>query len=391
MTNNKDKEDEHHHGAVEEVNDKENGLHVQVRRGYQAPKAQYWWDTICSKASWYRVKYKSGRFGKECETPCWTTFYGGRSEYTPYETVPDWLQPLVEEVSRDLKMTTPFNAMLLRLYFDGNDEIAWHTDGRTFLGATPTIASLSFGCKATFQMRRMTNVWPPLDGSAGDCIDRSTLQRDFVVGDGDLLVMMGATQKYWHHRVPKERGRRPRLNINFRYIKSGADAERGQRTYYKYMVHGDEDTPKSYSYKEIMMMRGGMMNFAIPKGRQCVPEATGNCKDKDSAFIGNDKRNNSAPLKSLRTCADDTIFSYLVAESIDERTFMALPEDIRKELVSDWKSRQRPPVVECSAVLNAKRKEKRQEIGAVHRYKQKKLTLDAFFSSTTDAHETFKK
>ena len=381
-----------HHCAVEEINDKAIGLHVQVRRRYQAPnKAQYWWDTICRNASWHRVKYKSGRFGTKCETPCWTTFFGGRAEYTPYKAVPDWMQPLVDEVSRDLKMTTPFNSMLLRLYFDGNDEIAWHTDGRKFLGATPTIASLSFGCKATFQMRRMTNVWPPLDGSAGDCIDRSTPQRDFVVGDGDLLVMMGATQKHWHHRVPKERGRRPRLNINFRYIKSGVDAERGQRTYYKYMVHGDEDTPKSYSYKEIMMMRGGMMNFAIPKGRQCVPEATGNCKDKDSAFIGNDKRNNSAPLKSLRTCADDTIFSYLVAESIDERTFMALPEDIRKELVSDWKSRKRPPVVECSAVLNAKRKEERQEIGAVHRYKQKKLTLDAFFSSTTDAHETFKK
>ena len=157
-----------------------------------------------------------------------------------------------------------FNAMLLRLYFDGNDEIAWHTDGRTFLGNTPTIASLSFGANATFQMRRMTNVWPPLDGSKGCCcgIDKSTPQRDFVVGDGDMLVMRSTTQKHWHHRVPKQKGgRRPRLNINFRYIITGPDAERGQKTYYKYMVHGDEQAPKSLTYSEIMAKRGGMMNY----------------------------------------------------------------------------------------------------------------------------------
>lgn len=72
--------------------------------------------------------------------------------------------------------------MLLRLYFDGADEIAWHTDGRTFLGPTPTIASLSFGAEALFQMRRMRNVWP----CAGDNgIDTATPIRDFPVGDGE--------------------------------------------------------------------------------------------------------------------------------------------------------------------------------------------------------------
>ena len=138
-------------------------------------------------------------------------------------------------------------------------------------------------------------------------------------------------------------------------------------------------------------MRGGMMNFAIPKSRQCVTKANGHLKERDSADVGNDKRNDSVRLQSVRTCADDTIFSYLVAESIDERTFMALPEDIRKELVSDWNCRQRPPAAEYSAALNAKRKEKREESGTVRRYKQKKVTLDAFFSSTTDAPKTFKK
>ncbi|EOD31528.1 hypothetical protein EMIHUDRAFT_58725, partial [Emiliania huxleyi CCMP1516] len=77
----------------------------------------------------------------------------------------------------------PFNAILLRLYMDGADEIAWHTDGRTFLGERPTIGSLSLGATASFQLRRMRN-------------------RDLLLADGDLLVMHSPTQRHWHHRVP---------------------------------------------------------------------------------------------------------------------------------------------------------------------------------------------
>merc|ERR1740139_1610644 len=122
------------------------------------------------------------------------------------------------------------------------------------------------------------------------------------------------------------------------------------------------------------------MNFAIPKDRYCVLKATGNLEDKGTKCIGIHKRNNSAPLKSYRTFADDTTASYLVTESVDEMAFMALPENIRKELVSDWKSRK-----------NGKRRAERQELGDVNRHKQKKLTLDAFFSSNTDAHDNLKK
>ena len=44
---------------------------------------------------------------------------------------------------------------------------------------------------------------------------------------------------------------------------------------------------------------------------------------------------NSAPKKALS--AD--VASYLAAENVDEATFMSLPEEIRRELVSKWKSR----------------------------------------------------
>ena len=327
--------------TIEEVNDAAKGLHVQVHRGYQAHRAQYWWDTIVSNARWFRVKYKSGRFGKQCETPCWTTFYGGRTEYQPYEPVPEWLRPLVDEVSRDLNMPMPFNAMLLRLYFDGNDEIAWHTDGRTFLGNAPTIASLSFGANATFEMRRMHNVWPPLDGSAGDCIDRTTPERNFVVGDGDMLVMMRSTQKHWHHRVPKEKGRMPRLNINFRMILGGPDAERGQQTYYKYMVHGDEESPKSLSYEEIMKMRGGMMNFTCSVGKSKIECESREKKDAKECAPERPCMKNGTVVDNIssKNALSDNVASYLAAENVDEATFMSLPDEIRRELVSEWMSK----------------------------------------------------
>jgi len=364
--------------VVEEVKEPAIGLHVRVYRGYQANRAQYWWDTICSNTKWYRVKYKSGRFQKECQTPCWTTFFGGRPEYTPYVAVPEWLQPLVEKISRDLQQ--PFNAMLLRLYFDGNDEIAWHTDGRTFLGPTPTIASLSFGANATFEMRRMTNVWPPLDGSSGNCIDTSTPQMNFVVGDGDMLVMMGDTQKHWHHRVPKEKGRRPRLNINFRYIKTGSDAERGQKTYYKYMVHGDDDRPKSYSYHEIMAKRGGLLNFALPK-RKCLSGTpvkkvkAGRAFETAKLFRKANGSNSDDAANSI-SLSDES--AYLATEEVDESSFEALPVDIQKELVSEWKLRQGR--IEPSGT-------KRLKEQVIHQFRRKKGssgasndTLDAFFS-----------
>ena len=96
----------------------------------------------------------------------------------------------------------------------------YHTDGRTFLGPAPVIASLSLGETATFQMRKMTNVWP-CSGTPNGGVDASEPVQDYPVGHGDLLVMLGKTQDHWHHRVPKEKGRRPRLNINFRYIVGG--------------------------------------------------------------------------------------------------------------------------------------------------------------------------
>ena len=293
-----------------------------------------------------------------------------------------------------------FNAFLLRLYFDGNDEIAWHTDGRTFLGEEPTIASLSLGCKATFQLRRMNNVWPCADGSKSTegCVDASTPVESFVLTDGDLLVMRGKTQKYWHHRVPREKGRGVRLNINFRYVLPGVDAERGQRTYYKYMVYGDcpvDREPPGWTFDEIMAKKGGMMNFVrrsagskivshdckikveetkqrqiaiskpsmsadVNENKQiCIDlDQTGSaCSPKEShgklpPTIENNRTSASNDRKPSQNnnynhSKDVDMQQYLASDpTVDLTIFFALPSEIREELISQWKSQQstsKPP------------------------------------------------
>jgi alkylated DNA repair dioxygenase AlkB len=264
------------------INDEAKNLHLRLYRNFLAGKSpSHWWQSITEHCLWHRVKYSSARFGKSCETPCYTAFFGGFPEFAPYAPVPVWLQPLVALVSEVLGV--PFNAFLLRLYFDGNDEIAWHTDGRTFLGPTPTIGSLSLGATAQFELRRMRNVWPKVDGKAegtpyDDGIDRDTPVHSWALRDGDLLVMEGDTQAHWHHRVPKAKSRRPRININFRYIVPGTDdAERGQATYYKYMRDGDGQAIPGVPYDAILRRSGSLLVKLAPRaagvdaaGRTCM-------------------------------------------------------------------------------------------------------------------------
>ena len=363
---------------AEQIDEESTGLHLLLLRGWVSDAA--WFHEIAARTPWYRVRYKSARFGNTCETPCWTNFFGGFAGLAggacPYAPVPPWLQPLVRAVER--RLGAPFNAVLLRLYFDGDDEIAWHTDGRTFLGPTPTIASLSFGAAAHFQMRHMHEVWPKLCAGAGDGVDRERAQVDLVVRGGDLLVMRGATQQQWHHRVPAEKGgRRPRININFRYIVPGTpDAERGQRTYYKYMRDGDAAVPRSLSYGEIVRRRGPLLGlFARGKAKAAAavetaavetaaavtaaeqPDGDGSGGDVGcgggsgggsggcgsggggggSSSSGGGGGSDSAA--SAAASFSEATRAYLAAAeagSVDPGTFNALPRDIQRELVHAW-------------------------------------------------------
>jgi alkylated DNA repair dioxygenase AlkB len=46
-----------------------------------------------------------------------------------------------------------FNSVLLNLYRNGNDSVAWHADDEPELGINPLIASVSFGQQRRFDVR----------------------------------------------------------------------------------------------------------------------------------------------------------------------------------------------------------------------------------------------
>ena len=266
---------------------------------------------------WYRVKYLSERHNNACETPCWTNFFGGVEGVVPYQPVPSVYQELISR----LQQVTPnvqYNAVLVRLYFDGSDQITWHTDGRTFLGEQPTIASLSLGAARTFELRKMTNVWP-CAGTPDGGVDKRVSPISLVCNGGDLLVMKGKTQQHWHHRVPAEKSARgPRININFRYIIPGKDETtiRGVRAFYKYMVSGDQKSADfshmfapSFSWSDIVKSKGPMLGFlATAEKRPAAPPQLSIAKIK--------KEDESPPEEEVEkgwTCSACTLHNQMLA------------------------------------------------------------------------------
>uniref|UniRef100_A0A8D0DIB3 Alpha-ketoglutarate-dependent dioxygenase alkB homolog 3 n=1 Tax=Salvator merianae TaxID=96440 RepID=A0A8D0DIB3_SALMN len=107
-----------------------------------------------------------------------------------------------------------FNSLLCNLYRNEKDSVDWHSDDEPALGRNPVIASLSFGASRMFEMRKK-----PLPEENNDY---TYVQRLHIPLDhGTLLVMEGATQEDWQHRVPKEyHSREARINLTFRKMYS---------------------------------------------------------------------------------------------------------------------------------------------------------------------------
>ncbi|XP_028734836.1 alpha-ketoglutarate-dependent dioxygenase alkB homolog 3 isoform X2 [Peromyscus leucopus] len=105
-----------------------------------------------------------------------------------------------------------FNSLLCNLYRDEKDSVDWHSDDEPSLGSCPVIASLSFGATRTFEMRKKP---PPEENGDYTYVERVRIPLDH----GTLLIMEGATQADWQHRVPKEyHSRERRVNLTFRTI-----------------------------------------------------------------------------------------------------------------------------------------------------------------------------
>ncbi|OOQ61720.1 alpha-ketoglutarate-dependent dioxygenase AlkB family protein [Mucilaginibacter pedocola] len=148
-------------------------------------------------------------YGKLLNTPRLTAWYGDNSKtyafsgksYDPYP----WTKELLEIKHRvDAAAGITFNSVLLNLYRNGNDSVAWHADDEPELGRNPIIASVSFGQVRRFEVRHKA------DKKQKYSVD---------LENGSLLIMKGDLQHHWEHQVPKStKALGERINLTFRVI-----------------------------------------------------------------------------------------------------------------------------------------------------------------------------
>ena len=115
----------------------------------------------------------------------------------------DELPPTLQEICRALTAHygVDFDSVLLNLYRDGRDSVAWHGDRIARTVRDPNVATITLGHRRRFLLR-------PKGGGRS---------RPFDPGPGDLLVMGGASQTEWEHTVPKVASAGPRISITVRH------------------------------------------------------------------------------------------------------------------------------------------------------------------------------
>ena len=148
-------------------------------------------------------------YDKTVLTPRLTAWYGDtrfyesadsnttkRNEWTPE------LYALKERIEKEFGYQ--FNGVLLNLYRDNHDSVAWHRDKESRYGRRPVIASISLGQTRNFDFRKR---------------DHHQSRYSLPLPHGALLIMKGDLQKHWEHRIAKSTvPMKERINLTFRLI-----------------------------------------------------------------------------------------------------------------------------------------------------------------------------
>jgi alkylated DNA repair dioxygenase AlkB len=194
-----------------EVNSSENllpqdGIVNYYGKVFDNQAANNYYDELMSNIAWENDQ--AMMFGKLIITKRKVAWYGSQKfQYTyskitkealPWTTALLELKELIEEKSQET-----YNSCLLNLYHDGNEGMAWHSDGEKDLKKHGAIASISFGAERKFAFKHKTT--------------NETIS--MLLEHGSLLVMKGTTQDHWLHSLPPTKTiNKPRVNLTFRTI-----------------------------------------------------------------------------------------------------------------------------------------------------------------------------
>lgn len=169
-------------------------------------KATYYFEQLLQQIQWENDK--AIIFGKLIITKRKVAWYGDRPfEYTYSKTTKSalpWTKELLElKEIIEHKTGETFNSCLLNLYHNGDEGMAWHSDGEKDLKKNGAIASLSFGAERKFSFKHKTT--------------KQTVS--ILLEKGSLVLMKGTTQTNWLHCLPpSKKVKSPRINLTFRTI-----------------------------------------------------------------------------------------------------------------------------------------------------------------------------
>ncbi|NOQ74936.1 MAG: alpha-ketoglutarate-dependent dioxygenase AlkB [Crocinitomix sp.] len=173
---------------------------------FDANNAEHYFERLMETIEWRNDE--AVIFGKHIITARKVAWYG--DEKFPYrysgttKHALQWTKELQELKIITEKLTgETYNSCLLNLYHNGNEGMAWHSDGEKDLKTNGAIASLSFGAERKFAFKHKK--------------EKETIS--LILEHGSLLVMKAETQTYWLHRLPPTKKISvPRINLTFRTI-----------------------------------------------------------------------------------------------------------------------------------------------------------------------------
>lgn len=164
-------------------------------------------DKLLNTVPWEQRTQKM--YDKMVLTPRLTSWYGDAKSYDSAdnnvtkrsEWIPE-LYALKERIEKEFGYQ--FNGVLLNLYRDHNDSVAWHRDKESRYGKRPVIASISLGQTRNFDFRKK---------------DHHQSKYSLPLPHGSLLIMKGDLQENWEHRIAKSSiPMEVRINLTFRHI-----------------------------------------------------------------------------------------------------------------------------------------------------------------------------
>lgn len=168
-------------------------------------ESDYYYETLLHTTNWR--EYEMELFEKKVTAPRMISWFEDKENSDANSTKPELTQDLLTIRSRvEQEIQLKFNAVLLNLYRNGKDSVAWHSDHTDKSGSNPIIASVSFGETRMFRMRHKFR--------------KDLKQVEIPLHHGSFLLMAGTTNSFWQHQVPKTtKDILPRINLTFRRIK----------------------------------------------------------------------------------------------------------------------------------------------------------------------------